>query len=99
MTDEEGNHIVNEDDNNINAGKVMDAIKYLVELLNARGFLERIFADLQSSWYWILAGQGVSMVVAFLWIFLMRLIAGVMVWLSLILTILLLATSTAFSWF
>ena len=39
------------------------------------------------------------MVVAFLWIFLMRLIAGVMVWLSLILTILLLATSTAFSWF
>ena len=50
MTDEEGNHIVNEDDDNINAGKVMDAIKYLVELLNARGFLERIFADLQSSW-------------------------------------------------
>ena len=98
MMDADNNTISNEEDGEINAQTVLEAINYLIELLNLRGFAEKVWADLVASKWMILAGQGVSVAVAFVWIFLMRFLAGVMVWLSLFLTIALLGLCTAYSW-
>jgi len=56
----------------------------LAELLNARQMAEGILQDFNNCWWLILIGLAVSMVVSFLWIVLMRFIAGIMVWLSVI---------------
>ena len=98
IEDSDGHDILDENGSGINAKTVYDAINNLIELLNLRGFAEKVWADLVDSKWMILAGQGVSVAVAFIWIFLMRFIAGVMVWLSLFLTIALLGMSTAYSW-
>eukprot|EP00092_Neocalanus_flemingeri_P031507 GFUD01034217.1.p1 GENE.GFUD01034217.1~~GFUD01034217.1.p1 ORF type:complete len:528 (-),score=116.65 GFUD01034217.1:464-2047(-) len=98
MVDGDNNPIKDGEDSGIDAGKVMDAINYLIELLNLRGFAEKVWADLVASRWMILAGQGVSVAIAFVWIFLMRFLASVMVWLSLFLTIALLSLCTAYSW-
>ena len=45
---------------------------------------EGILQDFNNCWWLILIGLAVSMVVSFLWIVLMRFIAGIMVWLSVI---------------
>merc|ERR1712110_639004 len=63
-----------------------------------RGFSEKVWADLVKSKWMILAGEGVGVLIAFIWIFLMRFIAGIMVWLSLFLTIALLGLSTGYTW-
>jgi len=97
IKDEDENTIQSEE-NVINAETVLGAINYIIDLLNLRGFAEKVWADLVTSKWMILAGQGVSVVVAFVWIFLMRFLASFMVWLSLFLTIALLALSTAYSW-
>jgi len=98
ITDKEGEDIKDSDGNGINASTVYEAINKLIEILNLRGVAEKVWADLVNSYWMILAGLGVSVAVAFIWIFLMRFIAGVMVWLSLFLTIALLGMSTAYSW-
>jgi len=56
----------------------------LAELLNARQMVEGILQDFNNSWWIILIGLAVSMIVSFLWIVLMRFIAGFMVWMSII---------------
>lgn len=98
MTDQNENEIKTDENNGVNAETVFEAIEYLVDLLNLRGFAEKVWADLVDSKWMILAGQGLSVVVAFVWIFLMRFLAGIMVWLSLFMTIGLLGVSTAYSW-
>lgn len=69
--------------NNTVTGSALNLGTNTVRLyLNARAIGMKIFADFTSSWYWILAGLGVAAVVAFLWIVLMRWIAGPMVWIT-----------------
>ena len=46
--------------------------------------VERIFQDYANVWWVILIGLAISMVVSFLWILLMRFVAGVMVWISIV---------------
>ncbi|XP_023337602.1 choline transporter-like protein 4 [Eurytemora carolleeae] len=60
----------------LNSQKVYEILEYMTELLNAREISEKVWADLVSSWYWILAGQGLALVVSFLWILLMRFLPG-----------------------
>jgi len=98
MEDADGNPISNKEDGEINAGNVWDAIKAIVEILNLQGFAERVFSDLVKAKWMLLAGVGISLGVSFLWIFLMRFMAGDMVWLSLILVIGLLGLSSAYCW-
>jgi len=98
ITDSAGGDIQDDGGNPITADTVFEAINKLIDILNLRGVAEKVWADLVNSYWMILAGLGVSVAVAFIWIFLMRFIAGVMVWLSLFLTIALLGMSTAYSW-
>uniref|UniRef100_H2YS21 Choline transporter-like protein n=1 Tax=Ciona savignyi TaxID=51511 RepID=H2YS21_CIOSA len=52
--------------------------------LEARAIAENIFADLTVSWYWLLGMLAITAVVAFLWIVIMRWVAGIMVWVTLL---------------
>jgi len=100
IKDDEGNSIQTggDEDPKIEVGDVIKAIKYMTDLLNAGEIAEKVWADLIKSWYWILGGQGLSLVVAFFWIFLMRFITGPMIYISMLLSIGLLGVSAAYSW-
>ena len=97
IKDEAGNNI-DSPGGFLNVEKVLNAINKLIDILNARGFAERVWSDLVASKWMILAGEGIGVVVAFIWIFLMRFIASIMVWLSLFATIALLSLCAAYSW-
>ena len=62
----------------------------LLDSLNARSYGEKILYDLQESWYYILIGIFAGAFISFIWIIMMRFVAAVMVWASIILSILLL---------
>ena len=97
VTDADGNPIANSE-GDITVEKVGDMINYLIGVLNARGFAEQVWADLVTSKWMILAGMGMGVGVAFIWIILMRFIASIMVWTSLISTLGLLGLAAAYSW-
>ncbi|XP_039373119.1 choline transporter-like protein 4 [Mauremys reevesii] len=52
----------------------------IVESLNAKDIGMKIFEDFASSWYWILIGLLIAMVLSLLFLLLLRLVAGVLVW-------------------
>ena len=97
ITDTDGNNIAN-GDGDITFNKVGDMINYLVDVLNARGFAEAVWSDVMASKWMILAGEGVGVLVAFVWIILMRFVATVMIWLSLLASVALLGLSSAYTW-
>uniref|UniRef100_H2YS17 Choline transporter-like protein n=1 Tax=Ciona savignyi TaxID=51511 RepID=H2YS17_CIOSA len=77
---------VDEAGNNFNASLV---VSLLVDrgnnrILEALAIAENIFADLTVSWYWLLGMLAITAVVAFLWIVIMRWVAGIMVWVTLL---------------
>jgi choline transporter-like protein 2/4/5 len=100
MKDDNGNDIVQGegDEGIVDVGDVLDSIKSIADILNLQQIAEKIFSDLVKAWRMLLAGVGISVAISFFWIFLMRFIAGVMIWLSLALTIALLAVSSVFTW-
>ncbi|XP_065068597.1 choline transporter-like protein 4 isoform X2 [Rhopilema esculentum] len=51
-------------------------------LLNLQNLGKKVIQDVQTSWYWILAGLGIAMVASFLYILVMRWVAGILVWLT-----------------
>ncbi|CAG5126557.1 unnamed protein product, partial [Candidula unifasciata] len=55
---------------------------YLKTFLNAKEFGDKVVADVMTSWWMILVGFAVSMVISLIWITLMRWLAGFMVWLT-----------------
>ena len=97
ITDTDGNNIAN-GDGEITFSTVGDMINYLVDVLNARGFAEAVWSDVMASKWMILAGEGVGVLVAFVWIILMRFVATVMIWLSLLASVALLGLSSAYTW-
>ena len=81
--DSSGNDLTNEtvivdgDDlppgsDDILAGDIQDALGYVAKLVNARGVAEKAFADIRDSGWFILVGLIIGMVLAFVWIILMR---------------------------
>ena len=98
LQDEDGNDLMNGDEGTFDYDTATQMIENIVNILNMSGFSEKVWADLVSSKWMILAGEGVGVVIAFIWIFLMRFIAGIMVWLSLFLTIALLGLTTGYTW-
>jgi choline transporter-like protein 2/4/5 len=58
------------------------AVTSLGAFLSVRGFGERVFNDIKQTWWMISAGLGSACLVSFLWIVLMRFVAGVMIWTS-----------------
>ena len=114
VTDVNGNDIVQGegDEGIVDVADVLESIQSIIDLLNLQTIAERIFSDFAKAKYMLLAGVGISKIsdpflsrllssgvaISFFWIFLMRFIAGVMIWLSLGLTIALLAVSSAYTW-
>lgn len=72
----------------INATDVLEAAKKSNVVVEARQVAMRIFEDYTQSWHWILLGLVIAMVVSLIFIVLLRFLAGIMVWVMIILVIL-----------
>ncbi|XP_019133726.2 choline transporter-like protein 2 isoform X1 [Larimichthys crocea] len=72
----------------VNATDVLEASKKSNMVVEARQVAMRIFEDYTQSWYWILLGLVIAMVVSLIFIVLLRYLAGIMVWVMIVLVIL-----------
>ncbi|CAM5105338.1 unnamed protein product [Natator depressus] len=59
---------------------ISSGAQQIVKSLNAKDIGTKIFEDFASSWYWILIGLLIAMVLSLLFLLLLRLVAGVLVW-------------------
>ncbi|XP_032868048.1 choline transporter-like protein 2 isoform X3 [Amblyraja radiata] len=71
----------------VNATQLLEGAKGANEVRDAREVVMKIFEDYTKSWYWILIGMVLSLVLSLIFVLLMRFIAKVMVWLSILLVI------------
>ncbi|XP_037545636.1 choline transporter-like protein 2 [Nematolebias whitei] len=84
-----GNETTFVDGNNrVNASDLLEASKKSNVALEARQVAMRIFEDYTQSWHWILMGLVIAMVVSLIFIVLLRYLAGIMVWIMVVLVIL-----------
>ncbi|KAK7480288.1 hypothetical protein BaRGS_00028456 [Batillaria attramentaria] len=58
---------------------------HLAQFYRLKGYAELVFSDLSESWPHILVGLLIAMLVSLLWIFLLRWLVAVMVWVTLVL--------------
>uniref|UniRef100_A0A674NXT4 Choline transporter-like protein 2 n=1 Tax=Takifugu rubripes TaxID=31033 RepID=A0A674NXT4_TAKRU len=73
---------------NVNASDILEASKKSNAVVEARQVAMRIFEDYTQSWYWILLGLVIAMVISLIFIVLLRFLAGIMVWVMIVLVIL-----------
>uniref|UniRef100_H3BZU4 Choline transporter-like protein n=1 Tax=Tetraodon nigroviridis TaxID=99883 RepID=H3BZU4_TETNG len=73
---------------NVNASDVLEASKKSNAVVEARQVAMRIFEDYTQSWHWILLGLVIAMIISLIFIVLLRFLAGVMVWVMIVLVIL-----------
>ncbi|XP_038146322.1 choline transporter-like protein 2 isoform X2 [Cyprinodon tularosa] len=66
------------------AKDLLDGVKNATVVMEARQVVLKIFEDYTQSWYWILIGLVIAMVLSLLFIVLMRFLAGVMIWIIII---------------
>ncbi|XP_065149779.1 choline transporter-like protein 2 isoform X2 [Paramisgurnus dabryanus] len=71
-----------------NVTDLLEASKKSNVVVEARAVAMRIFEDYTQSWHWILLGLVIAMLVSLIFIFLLRCLAGVMVWVMIVLVIL-----------
>uniref|UniRef100_A0A671R825 Choline transporter-like protein n=1 Tax=Sinocyclocheilus anshuiensis TaxID=1608454 RepID=A0A671R825_9TELE len=72
---------------NINATDLLEASKKSNVVVEARAVAMRIFEDYTQSWHWILLGLVIAMLVSLMFILLLRCLAGVMVWVMIIMVV------------
>lgn len=77
----------NYQDKDFTVGDLTNTVKRLAEVLNLRTFGEKVISDVVDTWWIILVGVLLASLVSFLWIILMRFVAAVMVWASIILSV------------
>ncbi|XP_062903972.1 choline transporter-like protein 4 [Mobula hypostoma] len=65
---------------NATADAVKQATENLVQGFNIKQVGMRIFEDFTKSWYWILIGLVIAMLVSLLFLLLLRFIAGILIW-------------------
>nr|XP_040047525.1 choline transporter-like protein 2 isoform X2 [Gasterosteus aculeatus aculeatus] len=70
------------------AKDLMDGVKNATLVIEARQVVMKIFEDYTQSWYWILIGLVIAMLTSLLFIVLLRFLAGIMVWIMIVLVIL-----------
>ncbi|XP_030264236.1 choline transporter-like protein 2 isoform X4 [Sparus aurata] len=70
------------------AKDLMDGVKNATVVIEARQVVMKIFEDYTQSWYWILLGLVIAMLTSLLFIVLLRFLAGIMVWVMIVLVIL-----------
>jgi len=83
----------------LNFDTLLKKVEVLLEVLNLKSFGEKIFQDLKSSWWQILLAICLGGFVSFMWVIMMRFIAAVMVWSSILLSIGLLGLSCVYCGF
>uniref|UniRef100_A0A8C7FLQ1 Choline transporter-like protein n=1 Tax=Oncorhynchus kisutch TaxID=8019 RepID=A0A8C7FLQ1_ONCKI len=75
-------------------GNIRDAkdlvagVKNATVVIEARQVVMKIFEDYTQSWYWILIGLVIAMLISLLFIVLLRFLAGIMVWVMIVMVIL-----------
>ncbi|XP_077987168.1 choline transporter-like protein 2 isoform X2 [Glandiceps talaboti] len=65
---------------NITGSEIQLAEKSLAIVINAQQIADRLFQDFEESWHLLLGGLIMSSILSFIWIVIMRWIAGIMVW-------------------
>ncbi|KAK0151371.1 Choline transporter-like protein 2 [Merluccius polli] len=70
------------------AKDLVDGVKNATVVIEARQVVMKIFEDYTQSWYWILIGLVIAMLTSLLFIVLLRFLAGIMVWVMIVLVIL-----------
>ncbi|XP_053153505.1 choline transporter-like protein 2 isoform X2 [Hemicordylus capensis] len=73
-----------------NVTDLVEGAKKANVVLEARQVAMKIFEDYTVSWYWIIIGLVIAMVVSLIFIVLLRFLAGIMVWVMIVLVILVL---------
>ncbi|XP_048846964.1 choline transporter-like protein 2 isoform X3 [Brienomyrus brachyistius] len=73
----------------INAVDLVNGARNATIVKEARQLAMKIFQDYTRSWYWILIGLVVAMIISLIFIVLLRFLAGVMVWVMIVMVILL----------
>uniref|UniRef100_A0A3B3X8E8 Choline transporter-like protein n=1 Tax=Poecilia mexicana TaxID=48701 RepID=A0A3B3X8E8_9TELE len=66
------------------AKDLVDGVKNATVLMEARQVVMKIFEDYTHSWYWILIGLVIAMLLSLLFVVLMRFLAGIMIWIIII---------------
>ncbi|KAK0065696.1 choline transporter-like protein 2 [Biomphalaria pfeifferi] len=94
------NHtIVNNDNKTLDGGDINYGIKVFEAFLKAKEIGDKIIADVVASWWMMLIGLVVAMVISMIWIVLMRWISGFMVWLTVLLFVALWLALTICCWY
>ncbi|XP_076977939.1 choline transporter-like protein 2 isoform X2 [Tamandua tetradactyla] len=73
-----------------NITELVEGAKMANGVLEARQLAMRVFEDYTVSWYWIVIGLVIAMVMSLLFIVLLRFLAGIMVWVMIVMVILVL---------
>ncbi|XP_021061928.1 choline transporter-like protein 2 isoform X2 [Mus pahari] len=73
-----------------NITDLVEGAKKANKVLEARQLAMQIFEDYTVSWYWIIIGLVIAMVLSLLFIVLLRFLAGIMVWVMIVMVILVL---------
>ncbi|KAK3877288.1 hypothetical protein Pcinc_017991 [Petrolisthes cinctipes] len=63
---------------------LLKSMKYVMRFATLQKVAEGVFQDVKTTWWLLLIGFGVAMVVSFIWILLLRFISSFMIWFSLI---------------
>ncbi|XP_034046571.1 choline transporter-like protein 2 isoform X2 [Thalassophryne amazonica] len=69
------------------AKDLVDGVKNATVAIEARQAVMKIFEDYTQSWYWILIGLVIATLLSLLFIVLLRFLAGIMVWIMVVLVI------------
>ncbi|XP_006898835.1 PREDICTED: choline transporter-like protein 2 [Elephantulus edwardii] len=73
-----------------NITDLVEGAKSANGILEARQLAMRIFEDYTVSWYWIIIGLVIAMLLSLLFVVLLRFLAGIMVWVMIVMVILVL---------
>ncbi|OPJ89283.1 hypothetical protein AV530_010144 [Patagioenas fasciata monilis] len=73
-----------------NVTDLLEGAKQANVVLEARQLAMKIFEDFTVSWYWIIIGLAIAMVGSLIFIVLLRFLAGIMVWVMIVMVILVL---------
>lgn len=76
------NDLVNQDGTTLTGDLVNTASQYLAKFYAVKDIAELVFKDFVNSWWLILACLGAGAIFCFIWIVLLRWIAGIMVWVT-----------------
>uniref|UniRef100_A0A8C4PYP3 Choline transporter-like protein n=1 Tax=Eptatretus burgeri TaxID=7764 RepID=A0A8C4PYP3_EPTBU len=79
-----GNETVMYGDERVNATEIQNAAKGVTQFIDARRVGMKIFEDFSKSWYWVILGLVIALILSLFFLILLRFLAGVLVWVVII---------------